>query len=194
MDDHTPHLFWHQGALATRLAELAHAVGRYAGRLDALGMNPENARKRAGNLDLTRVGDSIDVWLDRLTAAWLPDSDPEPDDNTVVAADPVATRMTQLAALIDVVNREIENLDNRLHKERFKARLAGLPLNRRQLGMLDLLMHDFPKKLTSTKWARITRCSPDTALRDISDLVNHGVLARDAAGGRSTSYQLVQLI
>jgi Fic family protein len=46
-------------------------------------------------------------------------------------------------------------------------------------------------KLASTKWAVIERCSPDTALRDIQDLIDQGILAKDAGGGRSTSYSLV---
>ncbi|PMS37796.1 cell filamentation protein Fic [Trinickia symbiotica] len=48
-------------------------------------------------------------------------------------------------------------------------------------------------KLTSSKWASIAKCSPDTALRDISELVSHGALRRSAAGGRSTSYELPDL-
>jgi len=46
--------------------------------------------------------------------------------------------------------------------------------------------------LTSSKWAQIEKCSQDTALRDIDDLVKQGILAKDAAGGRSTSYSLVK--
>ena len=47
------------------------------------------------------------------------------------------------------------------------------------------------RRLDSTKWALIGKCSQDTALRDIGDLMEHGILARQEAGGRSTSYQLV---
>jgi Fic family protein len=53
-----------------------------------------------------------------------------------------------------------------------------------------LLLEGFEGKLTSPKWAAITRVSPDTALRDITDLVAKGILLQDAAGGRSTSYSL----
>jgi len=45
-------------------------------------------------------------------------------------------------------------------------------------------------KLTATKWAAIAKCSPDTALRDITDLLNRNMLRKAAAGGRSTSYEL----
>ena len=47
------------------------------------------------------------------------------------------------------------------------------------------------RRVASTKWALIGKCSQDTALRDIGDLMEHGILARQEAGGRSTSYQLV---
>jgi Fic family protein len=51
------------------------------------------------------------------------------------------------------------------------------------------LMDGFEGKLTSSKWAKITKSSPDTALRDIQDLVNKGVLEKEEGGGRSTSYR-----
>ncbi|MEL6749377.1 MAG: DUF4172 domain-containing protein, partial [Pseudomonadota bacterium] len=49
----------------------------------------------------------------------------------------------------------------------------------------------FAGKLTSRKWARLAKCSTDTALRDITALVQRGILCRSTAGGRSTSYDLV---
>jgi Fic family protein len=57
--------------------------------------------------------------------------------------------------------------------------------------MIDRLSDGFEGKLTSSKWAQLTQSSQDTALRDIGDLVSKGVLAKDAAGGRSTSYSLI---
>jgi Fic family protein len=57
--------------------------------------------------------------------------------------------------------------------------------------MVNRLLDGFEGKLTSSKWAQLTKCSQDTALRDIDDLIAKGVLAKDAAGGRSTSYSLV---
>ena len=56
--------------------------------------------------------------------------------------------------------------------------------------MLSRLLDRFEGKLTASKWAKITKCSPDTALRDIIDLMGHGILVRINTGGRSTSYQL----
>ena len=55
------------------------------------------------------------------------------------------------------------------------------------------MLDGFEGKLTSRKWAKVARCSPDTALRDITDLLNRGVLLKSDAGGRSTSYELKPL-
>lgn len=78
-----------------------------------------------------------------------------------------------------------------LRKARFWERHAGAALNARQRHMLNRLLNGFEGKLTSSKWARLAKCSPDTALRDIDGLIRLGILTRDAAGGRSTSYSLV---
>ena len=56
--------------------------------------------------------------------------------------------------------------------------------------MLNKLLDGFEGKLTSSKWAMIAKCSQDTASRDIDDLIDKGVLIKDAASGRSTSYSL----
>jgi Fic family protein len=80
-----------------------------------------------------------------------------------------------------------------LGKARFWERYAGLSLNVRQREILNQLLNGFEGKLTSSKWARHAKCSHDTALRDIDHLVREGVLKKDAAGGRSTSYSLVDL-
>ena len=56
--------------------------------------------------------------------------------------------------------------------------------------MLNRLLDGFEGKMTSSKWAKVAKCSQDTALRDILDLVGVGILSRDLAGGRSTSYSL----
>jgi Fic family protein len=77
-----------------------------------------------------------------------------------------------------------------LAKARFWKAHANASLNERQRTMLNRLLDGFRGKLTSSKWATITKCSQDTALRDIDDLVRRGVLTKDVAGGRSTSYSL----
>lgn len=63
-------------------------------------------------------------------------------------------------------------------------------LNGRQHLLLNKLLEKFEGKLTSSKWAKIAKCSQDTAIRDIQDLLERGVLVKEPAGGRSTSYLL----
>jgi Fic family protein len=77
-----------------------------------------------------------------------------------------------------------------LIKARFWKAHAGESLNDRQRKVINRLLDGFEGKLTSSKWAKLTKCSQDTALRDISDLVDRQILSKDAAGGRSTNYQL----
>ena len=84
-------------------------------------------------------------------------------------------------------------LDGVLTKARFWQHWATTPLNERQVQLLNKLLDGFEGKLTSSKWAAIARCSPDTALRDINDLLARGVLRKSDAGGRSTSYGLNDL-
>ena len=62
--------------------------------------------------------------------------------------------------------------------------------NERQREMVNRLLNGFEGKLTSSKWAKLAKCSQDTALRDIEDLIGKQVLVKDDAGGRSTSYSL----
>lgn len=78
-----------------------------------------------------------------------------------------------------------------LEKADFWKRHGTARINVRQRDMLNRLLDGFEGKLTSSKWAKIEKCSPDTALRDIQDLVDQGILAKDEGGGRSTSYSLV---
>ena len=78
-----------------------------------------------------------------------------------------------------------------LAKARFWERAAGLSLNERQRRVLNRLLDGFEGKLTTSKWAKLAKCSQDTALRDITYLVDRGILARNPAGGRSTSYDVV---
>jgi Fic family protein len=78
-----------------------------------------------------------------------------------------------------------------LTKARFWESHAGKAINSRQRLLLNRLLDGFEGKLTSSKWALIAKCSQDTALRDIGDLVERGILVRQEAGGRSTHYELV---
>lgn len=96
-----------------------------------------------------------------------------------------------LACLDRALDESAGILEDVLRKAAFWQALAGEPLSERQRKVLNRLLDGFDGKLTSSKWARLTKTSPDTALRDITDLVARGILTRDPGGGRSTSYSLV---
>lgn len=81
-----------------------------------------------------------------------------------------------------------ETLASVLKKARFWEKHATTLLNQRQQLMLNKLLDGFDGKLHTSKWAKITKVSTDTALRDIQDLLNKKVLVKEAGGGRSTSY------
>lgn len=78
-----------------------------------------------------------------------------------------------------------------LDKARFWERFAKEPLNERQIKVLNRLLDGLDGKLTTSKWAKLAKCSQDTAYRDILDLIDRGALQKDLGGGRSTSYSLV---
>ena len=80
-----------------------------------------------------------------------------------------------------------------LDKARFWDRLKDAPLNNRQRAVINCLLDGFEGKLTSSKYAKLTKCSQDTAYRDILALVDRGVFVQNPEGGRSTSYSLSQL-
>ena len=84
-----------------------------------------------------------------------------------------------------------ETLGTVLDKAHFWGRFAREPLNERQIKVLNSLLDGFEGKLTTSKWAKIAKCSQDTAYRDILDLVARGALQKNASAGRSTSYSLV---
>jgi Fic family protein len=77
-------------------------------------------------------------------------------------------------------------------KADFWKKHSSASLNERQRDILNRLLDGFDGKLTSSKWAIIEKCSPDTALRDIADLIEHRLLKKDEGGGRSTSYSLIE--
>ena len=78
-----------------------------------------------------------------------------------------------------------------LAKARFWEGAGGIALNERQRRVLNRVLDGFEGRLTTSKWAKLAKCSQDTALRDIMALVDHGLLARNPGGGRNTSYRLV---
>jgi len=99
-----------------------------------------------------------------------------------------------LACLLRALDSADQTLSSVLIKSRFWQRWSGLPLNDRQIKLLNRLLDGFEGKLSSSKWAAIAKCSQDTALRDISELIEQGILMRSKASGRSTSYELTPLV
>lgn len=95
---------------------------------------------------------------------------------------------------VGCLTRAIESaqvtLSDVMTKARVWEKLREVPLNDRQRLMINRLLDGFQGNLTSTKWASIAKTSPDTALRDIQHLVDRGILIKNDAGGRSTSYSL----
>jgi Fic family protein len=84
-------------------------------------------------------------------------------------------------------------LSSVIEKARYWEKLRGVPLNERQRLVINRMLEGFEGKLTTSKWAALTKSSNDTALRDIQQLVERGVLVRNQGGGRSTSYSLAGL-
>jgi Fic family protein len=78
-----------------------------------------------------------------------------------------------------------------LFKAEFWQKHIDTAINDRQRKLLNKIMDGFEGKLTSSKWAKIAKCSKDSAVRDINDLIEKGILQKEAAGGRSTNYELI---
>lgn len=95
-----------------------------------------------------------------------------------------------LLCLDRALNATDEILKRVLNKTKFWDKHTHTPVNERQRLLINKLFDGFSGKLTSSKWAKIAKCSPDTALRDITDLINKMILVKETAGGRSTSYIL----
>jgi len=95
-----------------------------------------------------------------------------------------------LACLLRAVQGADGMLAGVLMKSQFWQRWAGTPMNARQTLVLNRVLDGMEGKLTNAKWAAIGKCSADTALRDINDLLARGVLGRLEGGGRCTGYEL----
>jgi Fic family protein len=79
-----------------------------------------------------------------------------------------------------------------LHKAEFWKIHSNTSLNDRQRLVLNKMLDGFEGKLKSSKWAKIAKCSQDTALRDIKDLIEKGILKQEDVGGRSTNYEWIE--
>ena len=97
-----------------------------------------------------------------------------------------------LNALLRSIQMSEEKINAALHKASFYEKCRNIPMNDRQIKIVNMLLDDFYGKLTTEKWGKIAKCSHDTALRDINDLIKKGILIKEDAGGRSTSYVLME--
>lgn len=97
---------------------------------------------------------------------------------------------------LNCLYRALENTEETLKRVLIKADFWDMHketiLNSRQRLILNKLFDGFDGKLKSSKWAKITKCSADTALRDIKDLIEKGILKQEESGGRSTNYELTE--
>jgi Fic family protein len=99
-----------------------------------------------------------------------------------------------LSCLLRAIEGSQDTLGSVLVKARFWERFAQPSLNARQVKVLNRLLDGFEGKLTTSKYAKVTKSSQDTAYRDILDLVERGALQKDPGGGRSTSYSLIMRV
>lgn len=96
-----------------------------------------------------------------------------------------------LNCLINTLKATDSILTRVLFKADFWQKHIETGINDRQRKLLNRLMDDFEGKLTSSKWAKMAKCSKDSAVRDINDLIEKGILQKELAGGRSTNYELI---
>ena len=94
-----------------------------------------------------------------------------------------------LSCLINALNSTDLILKRILFKADFWQKHTTI-INERQKRLLNKILDGFDGKLTSSKWAKIAKCSKDTAIRDINNLIEKGMLQKEQAGGRSTNYEL----
>ncbi|MFA6036901.1 MAG: Fic family protein [Legionellales bacterium] len=95
-----------------------------------------------------------------------------------------------LSCLLHAIENTEQTIKLVLFKKQFWEIHQSLDINIRQKLMLNKLLDGFKGKLTTSKWSKIAKCSQDTALRDIQQLIHQDILIKDQAGGRSTSYSL----
>lgn len=93
-------------------------------------------------------------------------------------------------SLLHSIEHSEKLLEKIIEKHSFWLNHASINLNDRQRKILNILMDDFIGVLNTTKWAKMAKCSQDTALRDIQDLIEKGILVKSKQGGRSTNYEL----
>ncbi|MFM7256499.1 MAG: DUF4172 domain-containing protein [Betaproteobacteria bacterium] len=163
-------------ALAQSLADVSRAQGLLVGRLADVGMALRDQASLSAQIQRERK-----AYYDILERTQKQSMD-------------VTEGLAWFLATLDrAVDQAQHTLDAVLVRTRFWQRWAApgsAPLNERQVKLIIRLLDGFQGKLTSSKWAAIAKCPPDTALRDITDLLARDVLRKSDAGGRSTNYEL----
>ena len=97
-----------------------------------------------------------------------------------------------LNCLLEALQSSEKILSKVLNKHNFWNVHKNLDFNERQKKIINRILDGFEGKLTTSNWAKICKCSTDTALRDIKDLLDEGILRKEEKGGRSTGYGLVK--
>lgn len=95
-----------------------------------------------------------------------------------------------LNCLLHAIENSEKLLEKIIYKHYFWLKHSKININDRQRKILNMLMDDFEGVLNTTKWAKIGKCSQDTALRDIQDLIEKGIMIKSEQGGRSTNYEV----
>ncbi len=95
-----------------------------------------------------------------------------------------------LSCLLHSIDNSENLLEKVISKHEFWLKHSQVTINDRQRKILSMLIDNFEGVLNTTKWAKIGKCSQDTALRDIHDLIEKGILAKSEQGGRSTNYKM----
>jgi Fic family protein len=95
-----------------------------------------------------------------------------------------------LSCLNDTIDKADSSLASVLRKAMLWQRINPQPVNERQQHVINRMLDDFKGHLTTSKYAKLAKCSNDTALRDIQELLKRGILAKNPGGGRSTSYRI----
>ncbi len=100
-----------------------------------------------------------------------------------------------LSWFLNCFSNAIDNAEEKLSSVLFKAELWNLvnsaPVNERQRLIINRMLDNFKGHMTTSKYAKLAKCSSDTALRDMRELVNRHILIQNPGGGRSTSYRLI---
>lgn len=95
--------------------------------------------------------------------------------------------------LLRAIENSLSNIKVVDNKSNFWKSFKEISLNERQKKIINQILDGFEGNITSTKWAKIAKCSQDTAQRDIQNLIELGILVKNPQGGRSTSYSLVRV-